>query len=706
MRTKLLAAWICLMFALTFSVNSNAQSTLIDYWNFNSFTAVMYTDTIHGIDADFSTLDTTKAQILYAEIPGTSSSFSTYIDGHAAVTADYDTVNLRMGAVAGNYIRPRNPSDSMQLLFYIPSTNYTHILLQYGSESSSTTSGPLHQLFSYSVDSGLTWRTSGLSRLSDSAWLVFHRTAVSLAMDSATKNNDKLVFRILFSGNTTGTSGNNRFDNVTVEGDTIQPATISITSAPSGSICAGTGVTFGAVASYSNVTPYYRWYVNGTVAGTDSTGFTTSTLAAGSLVQCVLTDSIDGSVLASSNVMTVTVTPLPDAGTITGATNVCPTASIPLADVASGGTWSASNDFATITSGGVVTGVTSGFDTITYQVSNTCGSAHTTFIVDVSNTPSPGVISGASTACIGVTAMLSETVSGGTWSMSNGNATISTAGVISGVTSGADTVIYTVSTCGSSDTSFPVTVIAAPVAGAITGASSVCFDSTTTLVESVSGGSWTASNSAVTITSGGVVMGVSPGTDTVIYTVTNACESVHATQIMTVNTVVNPGTISGTFTVCPGSTTPLTDAVPSGTWVALNGNATISLTGVVTGVTSGVDTIGYGFENTCGISYAITVITILPASECPSSVKTVSAAGDMLKVYPNPSNGAFTIYCGSAINENAAVTISNIVGAKVKELSIPANQAYEINMDQPAGIYLINAATSEGSYTTKIILTH
>ena len=87
MKRNVLAAIICLMFTLTFSAKSNAQSSLIHYWNFNTFTAVMYTDTIHGIDADFSTLDTSKAKILYAEIPGTSASFSTYIDGHAAAHA-------------------------------------------------------------------------------------------------------------------------------------------------------------------------------------------------------------------------------------------------------------------------------------------------------------------------------------------------------------------------------------------------------------------------------------------------------------------------------------------------------------------------------------------------------------------------------------------------------------------------------------------
>ena len=211
------------MAILIFSINSHAQGTLIHYWNFNSFARSMHTDTIHGINANYSKIDTNKAQILYAEIPGTSAAFSSYVDSVTAFSSapDFDTVNERFGDSSGTALRARNPTDSMQLLFYIPTTHYKNIVLKYASQSSSISHGPLHQIFSYSLDSGMTWKTTGgLSEQSDSAYLYYHLITVAFT-DTQTNNTARLVFRINFSGNDTGTHGNNRFDNVTVEGDSI-----------------------------------------------------------------------------------------------------------------------------------------------------------------------------------------------------------------------------------------------------------------------------------------------------------------------------------------------------------------------------------------------------------------------------------------------------------------------------------------------------
>ncbi len=202
--------------------HAEAQTTLIHYWNFNNYAlGAQYTDTIKGIAADFSILDTAKAKILYAEMPGTSAGYATHIDSIQPVATDYDTVNLRMGDTAGAALRVRNPSDSMQLYFYIPTTGYKNIVVNYASQSSSVSHGQTHQVFDYSVDSGASWRTAALSMPSDSAWLVYHRTTLTFTTDGDVNNNPGLVLRITFALNTAGTSGNNRFDNVTVEGDII-----------------------------------------------------------------------------------------------------------------------------------------------------------------------------------------------------------------------------------------------------------------------------------------------------------------------------------------------------------------------------------------------------------------------------------------------------------------------------------------------------
>ena len=237
MKKNLFSVLFCLGAIGFLNNTAQAQSKLIHYWNFNTPTdSIMYTymaPFISGIAADYSLIDTSKAKILYylnAAGPGHD---STYMDYYTPTSTEMDSlVNLRMGAPAGKAIKARNPSDNMELRFYIPSTNYKNLIIKYGSEASSRTSGQLLQNFDYSVDSGATWKTSGLSITADSANLTYGLISVDFGGDTTVNNNPKLVFRIKFSGNTSGYSGNNRFDNVTLEGDTITAATNYYTSVP------------------------------------------------------------------------------------------------------------------------------------------------------------------------------------------------------------------------------------------------------------------------------------------------------------------------------------------------------------------------------------------------------------------------------------------------------------------------------------------
>ncbi len=232
MKSRTLLLLCCVLASIS---KTNAQSKLIHYWNFNSYTmADSFTAThdIAGISADFSTIDVNKAKILIAKKPGTSSMWVSKIDSIYPIATDYDTVNLRMSAAAGIALRVRNPSDSINMLFYVPTTNYKNIKLTYASQSSSVTKGQLHQMFSYSTDSGATWKTSGLSMASDSAWLIYHRTTVTFTTDTTVNNNAKLVFKITFNGNDTGSKGNNRFDNVSLEGDSIAVAGVALNTIP------------------------------------------------------------------------------------------------------------------------------------------------------------------------------------------------------------------------------------------------------------------------------------------------------------------------------------------------------------------------------------------------------------------------------------------------------------------------------------------
>ena len=210
-----------------FNTNSEGQ-VLIHYWNYNNFTSVVNLPAIASLAADYSVMDTAVVRMVNRPIPGTSSANdSSYSDDVAGDASD--TINAQLGDPAGNAFRARNPNDSMELLFYIPSTGYKNLVFTYASESSSYTSGDSIQVFSYSLDSGSTWISSGsgLSIWLDSATLIFTRITVAIN-DTNANNTDKLVFRIRMVGRNSGGTGNNRFDNVTLTGTAISGSTSGV----------------------------------------------------------------------------------------------------------------------------------------------------------------------------------------------------------------------------------------------------------------------------------------------------------------------------------------------------------------------------------------------------------------------------------------------------------------------------------------------
>ncbi len=168
-----------------------------------------------------------------------------------------------------------------------------------------------------------------------------------------------------------------------------------------------------------------------------------------------------------------------------------------------------------------------------------------------------------------------------------------------------------------------------PYAGVVTGPSTVCAGGTITLTDSVAGGTWSSLNTAVaTIGSTGIVIGVSAGMTTISYTVTNSFGSFYATKIITVNPLPAAGSITGTATVCSGSTTSLSNATTGGTWSsAATGVATVGSTGVVTGVAAGTATISYTVTNGCGSASTTRVATVnaLPSAGTITGTATLTA---------------------------------------------------------------------------------
>ncbi len=328
----------------------------------------------------------------------------------------------------------------------------------------------------------------------------------------------------------------------------------------------------------------------------------------------------------------ITISTLPNAGTISGASTVCMGSVLALNDLTGGGSWSSSNALATV-SVGTVTPVNQGTDTIRYIVSNACGNDTATKIISINPLPNAGTIFGENIACLGSDLSLNNFTPFGTWSSSNGNATV-ILGTVSPVSTGLDTIRYMVSNiCGTDTASFNISILTTPTAGVISGDSYVCLGFTTLLTDPISGGVWSVLNPAMTV-SGGLVTAVTMGTDTIYYKVINACGSDSATAILSVNPLPNAGIITGDSIICIGSAVNFTETVSTGVWSLSNTNATIA-GNTVTGVSAGLDTLRYLDTNLCGTDFSEKFLTINPlpiagavvgaSGVCIGSVITLSA---------------------------------------------------------------------------------
>ena len=77
---------------------------------------------------------------------------------------------------------------------------------------------------------------------------------------------------------------------------------------------------------------------------------------------------------------------------------------------------------------------------------------------------------------------------------------------------------------------------------------------------------------------------------------------------------------------------------------------------------------------------------------------------EVLRIFPDPSNGAFTLHISSPEKEDVKIRIVNSIGEMVQERMVPANTDMAVQLNVPPGIYFINAETSTGVVGKKIVV--
>ncbi|MFT3823152.1 MAG: CotH kinase family protein [Chitinophagaceae bacterium] len=195
------------------------NSAFIHYWHFNTLPEGQVTNVV----ADSSLL--AGAFIDYA------GSGAGYMDG--TDTTEGTSLNAKYTIPAGKGLRVRNPATGRSLLLHAPTTGFANIRLQYAAMR--TSNGAAYQRIYYSADSGATWQLHKDSILVSTG---FYRYSIDLSAAAGVPDNKDLIIRIDFTGsNAAGSSGNNRFDNIT------------ITGTPVSNLCAAKYTWTGAVSS-------------------------------------------------------------------------------------------------------------------------------------------------------------------------------------------------------------------------------------------------------------------------------------------------------------------------------------------------------------------------------------------------------------------------------------------------------------------------
>ena len=440
-----------------------------------------------------------------------------------------------------------------------------------------------------------------------------------------------------------------------------------------------------------------------------------ATVASGGVVTAVapgtsvITYSLSGSCGAAISTTVLTVSELPRVGAIAGSSAACVGGTTSLTDGTSGGTWSSSStSVATVSTTGEVYGVSPGTASISYTVAAACGSSVEVAVISILTTPLAGTISGSDTLCSGTEVTLTPTVSGGTWSSSIISvATVSASGVVAGVSSGSAVITYGITNiCGTDITTMPVTVLSGPAAGAITGIPDLCVGQNTTLTDRAGGGFWSCADPSVaTISSTGLVSGLAAGTTQVSYTVAGHCGSADAMLLITVNPVPALSSISGPVSVPVGSTISLADGVPGGLWASGNNLiATVSTSGVVSGVAGGSVTITYTLENSFGCTTdTTTLINVVP----PTSVVHVLLQSGF-GLFPNPTTGDVEISWQNQVDAVADVVITDIVGRTSYKTQIDmrqANGSRKLNLSSlNAGVYVVTVQSENSRFVAKLIV--
>ena len=179
-------------------------NTLLHYWHFNDLPG----GTLTEVPADYTIM--AAATISY---PGAGAGYMDRVDDEGT------DLNVRMQQPAGDALRVRNPSAGRELYLALPTTGYENIVVR--NAAARTSNGAQAQTLFFRTAYTAEWVPFGAVSPVALAYDLFEYDFGAIA---SVNDNPEFAVRILFGGsNAGGSSGNHRFDNITVEG-TVTPS--------------------------------------------------------------------------------------------------------------------------------------------------------------------------------------------------------------------------------------------------------------------------------------------------------------------------------------------------------------------------------------------------------------------------------------------------------------------------------------------------
>lgn len=301
----------------------------------------------------------------------------------------------------------------------------------------------------------------------------------------------------------------------------------------------------------------------------------------------------------------------------------------------------------------------SGADSFSVVISDGYSADTTLVYVTVMPLPVAGTVTGPDTMCTGTDMLFVTSGSDGVWTSGAHLSVGAATGAATAISAGIDSVMYSVSnSCGSSSAHHRVYVIPHALAIFSSGSTMICNGSAATVVPVMPGGTWSATNSNVTI-SGSTLTGATVGSDTLTYIVSNTCSSdTSITTFTVVDPLTTAGIISGSAMACEGASITFTATDAGGTWSHSSFSGSISTTGVLTAGFETADTVIYTFTNACGSVYATAPVAITPLPDAGVIYGYDSVClGGTITLTSSVGGGTWS----SAIPDFAAVDASGVV---------------------------------------------